>query len=238
MLDTELHVLMPYHPEMEGADMQLGNGSQFPFSLFEGEKGSYVVAFSCGERAEEGMRAGKVPPDTFLTGLVNGRDLCAMLGAMNFELLLNKSCRTGELQVNGEFLRDLANGKALQASPKPAEKRVFKLYAIDPADYPTTVVQAAFEKMRQHSAFRAGWLLAQETEAGLVHCVMALVNPASEQLRHELNLVVQLAHEEKALEVNVTALEPDDPENVASAFRQFPETFYLAPGFDPQKPLE
>ncbi|MEP6822297.1 MAG: hypothetical protein ABI946_08115 [Chthoniobacterales bacterium] len=229
---------MPYHPEMDGAEMQVGNGSEFPFSLFEGEKGSYVVAFSCGERAEEGLRKGEVPPNTFLTALVNGRDLCAMLGAMNFGLLLNKSCRTGELQVNGEFLRDLADGTALQASPEPAERRTFTLYAIDPADYPTAVVQAAFEKMRQHSAFRAGWLLAQETEAGPVYCVTALINPASEQLRHELNLVVQLARDDKALEVNVTALELDEPENVAGAFRQFPETFYLAPGFDPQKPLE
>ena len=51
-------------------------------------------------------------------------------------------------------------------------------------------------------------------------------------------LVRYMARDDKALEVNVTALEVDDPENVAGAFRQFPVTFYLAPGFDPQKPLE
>ena len=94
--------------------MQVGNGSPFPFSLFEGEKGAHVVAFSCGERAEEGLGKGEVPPNTFLTALGNGRDLCAMLGAMNFGLLRNKSCRTGELQVKGAFRRELADGRGVR----------------------------------------------------------------------------------------------------------------------------
>jgi hypothetical protein len=238
LLAAEMDVLMPYQTELEGEMIKIENGAPFPFALFDGEKRQFVMAFSCGERSEEGIRAGKVPNDTFLTGVVNGRDLCEMIGAMKFDLVINRSCQTGELKLNDELLRDLAKGLVLQASTSEPNTERLTFYSIDPADYPTSVVQAAFEKMRQHSAFRAGWMLAQRTDHGPVYCLAALINPESEQLRHELNLIVQLARPNTAMELNVIALDLSDPENVIGAFRQFPVTFYLAPGFDPKKPLD
>ncbi len=238
LLATEMDVLMPYQAEVEGEMIAIENGAPFPFALFEGEKRQFVMAFSSAQRSEEGMRAAKVPENTFLTAVVNGRDLCEMIGVMKFDLVINRSCQTGEVKLNDELLRDLAKGRVLQASPDEPDIKKLTLFSIDPADYPTAVVQAAFEKMRQHSAFRAGWMLAQRTDNGPIYCLAVLINPESEQLRHELNLIVQLARPDKAMELNVTALDLSDPENVAGAFRQFPGTFYLAPGFDPKKPLD
>lgn len=238
LVATKVGVLMPYQTELEGETMGIQNGSAFPFSLFEGEERSFVMAFTSPARAEEWTRAAEVPENTFLSAVVNGHDLCNMIGAMKFDLVINRGCQTGELSLNDDLLRDLGKDLVLKASGGAPDVRSVTLYPIDAADYPTAVVQTAFEKMRQHSAFRAGWMLAQETDHGTVYCLAVLINPASEQLRHELNLIVQLARPDTAMELNVTALDLADPENVAGAFRQFPETFYLAPGYDPTKPMD
>jgi hypothetical protein len=237
LLAAELDVLVPHQPEMEGTTIKIANGEAFPFALFNGESGQFVVAFSSPERAEEGIKAGKVAPDTFLSAVVPGRDLCEMIGAMKFGLVLNKSCTTGELFLNHHLLRDLASGEALQ-SKGPQQTATMKLYTIDPADYPTDIVNAAFQKMRQHSAFRAAWIFAQEGDDGLCYNLAVLINPPSEQLRHELDLIVQLARPNKEMMLRVSALDLGDPENVTGAFRQFPVTFYTAPGFDPAKPFD
>jgi hypothetical protein len=237
LLSAELDVLMPYQNELEGETLRIENGAPFPFALFDSPEGKYVVGFTSPERADEGMKAGKVPPNTFLSCVVNGRELCEMVGVMNFSLVLNKSCPTGEFRMNDALLRDLANGEALRAtSPDHTDKMT--LHQVDPAHYPTDIIQAAFQKMRQHSAFRAAWLLAQHDEKEWWYVLMTLINPPDDQLRHELDLVVQLARSKSDLAVRTAQLDLGNPENVTGAFRQFPDTFYTAPGFDPAKPFD
>ena len=237
LLSAELDVLIPYQNELQGETLKIENGSPFTFALFDSPEGKYVVAFTSPERADEGMKKGKVRPDTFLSCVVNGRDLCELVGVMKFSLVLNKSCATGEFRMNDALLRDLANGEALRATPPDHSARM-TLHQVEPSGYPTDITQAAFQKMRQHSAFRAAWLLAQHDDKEWWYVLMVLINPPNDQLRHELDLVVQLARSKSDLEVRTSQLDLDDPDNVTGAFRQFPETFYIAPGFDPAKPFE
>jgi hypothetical protein len=237
LLSAELDVLMPYQNELEGEMLKVENGAPFPFALFDSPQGKYVVAFTSPERADEGMKAGKVAPDTFLSCVVNGRDLCEMVGVMQLALVVNKSCQTGEYRMNDVLLRDLANGEALR-STHPDHTEHMTLHQVDPAHYPTDIIQAAFQKMRQHSAFRAAWLLAQHDEKEWWYVLMTYMNPPSDQLRHELDLVVQLARSKSDLGVRTSHLDLDNRENVIGAFRQFPTTFYTAPGFDPAKPFD
>jgi hypothetical protein len=236
LLSAELDVLVPYQNELEGEALRIENGAPFPFTLFDSPKGKYVVAFTSPERADEGMKAGSVRPNTFLSCVVNGRDLCEMVGVMKFSLVLNKSCQTGEFRMNDPLLRDLASGEALRSAPAPTAKMT--LHQVEPAGYPTDIIQAAFQKMRQHSAFRAAWLLAQHDEKEWWYVLMAYINPPSDQLRHELDLVVQLARSKADLAVRTSQLDLGNPDNVIGAFRQFPDTFYTAPGFDPAKPFD
>jgi len=238
LLSAELDVLVPYQNELEGEMVKIENGAPFPFALFDSPAGRHVVGFTSPERADEGVKAGKIPPDTFLSCVVNGRDLCEMVGVMKFALVLNKSCQTGELRINDALLRDLANGEALRASPPDHTADKMTLHQVDPAGYPTDIIQAAFQKMRQHSAFRAAWLLAQHDEKEWWYVLMTLINPPDDRLRHELNLVVQLARSKSDLAARTGQLNLEIPENVTGAFRQFPDTFYTAPGFDPAKPFD
>lgn len=82
LLSAELDVLMPYQNELEGETLRIENGAPFPFALFDSPEGRYVVGFTSPERAEEGMKVGKIPPNTFLSCVVNGRELCEMVGVM------------------------------------------------------------------------------------------------------------------------------------------------------------
>src|SRR6185437_13001247 len=116
LLSAELDVLMPYQNELEGEMIKIENGAPFAFALFDSPEGKYVVAFTSPERADEGMKVGNVPPNTFLSCVVNGRELCEMVGVMKFALVVNKSCQTGEFRMNDPLLRDLANGEALRAT--------------------------------------------------------------------------------------------------------------------------
>lgn len=236
MISAEFDVLMPYQSEMEGEKIKIENGAPFPFALFDSPNGPYVVAFTSPARAEEGITAGKMAPNSFLSGVVNGRDLCEIIGAMKFDLVLNKSCKTGEVRLNDALLCDIANGEALHGRPAPEGGRM-TLHKVDPAHYPTDITHAAFEKMRQHSAFRAAWLLAQHDEKESCYVLMTLINPPSDQLRHELNVLVQLARSKSDLAVRVAQLNLEQPDNVTGAFRQF-EPFYTASGFDPAKPFD
>ncbi|HVM49391.1 MAG TPA: hypothetical protein VMU04_15290 [Candidatus Acidoferrum sp.] len=68
----------------------------------------------------------------------------------------SQDCATGDLTIPPNLMRDLANGTALKPLPPKVEERL--LQKLDPADYPTEVIQAAFEVMRRHRNFRAAWV--------------------------------------------------------------------------------
>ena len=94
--------------------------------------------------------------------------------------------------------------------------------------------------MKKHSAFRAAWIFtvgsaenAQRNKQNYI--LLVLMNPANEQLRHELIIVVQLSAK-PGDQSTVMALDEKNEVYVRDFFKRFPTTFYNAVGFDPQNP--
>jgi hypothetical protein len=147
----ELCALMPYHPELDGTEFKLENGMEFPFVMFDESEGPTVALFSSEARAEEGMNKGGVAENTFCVATLRAEQMLEILGTMNLRASLNKSCATGSFFFGPDLMRDLVNGKALEPlETDPTEERTVDL--IDPADYPTDVIQPLFETLRRIAA--------------------------------------------------------------------------------------
>ena len=107
-------------------------------------------------------------------------------------------CSTGDVSLPPESLLKLASGAAFNPPPfhsKNAER--LRLDKVDPADYPTALVQAVFEYCRQHGQFRAVWLFTrtmagQPAAARKAYYVLVLMEPRDEALLHDFLLVGQV----------------------------------------------
>jgi SseB protein N-terminal domain/SseB protein C-terminal domain len=227
----DLWFLVRYHPELENEDMQIQGGSPLPFVVLQDEAGEVVPLFSSEERLEEGLENGKVPPRTYLAGSMAARQVLEILGATELRAIVNKSCATGSVVIPPDLMRDLANGTALKSSSldRPTVEKV--LSRLDPADYPTNLIQPVFEHMRRHANFRAAWVFgppkgAGDAEGKPVYQLTILMEPRDEALFHDFNLVAQAA-KGKACEVELSLLDETDATEIARLFRQA-QPFYVA----------
>lgn len=234
----ELWFLMRYHPEIEGEWMQLKNGSPLPFAMLEDGQGVVVPLFSSEERLDEGLERGHVPPRKYSAGTMPAVEILEILGKAELRAVINKSCATGEVTILPNLMRDLADGTALKPQPTgpPARARLKKL---DPANYPTDLIQPVFEFMRLHRNFRAAWVLGfADTEPqpanGRGYHLMFLMDPRDEQVFHDLNLIVQAARA-KTDDVQLGQLDETDPNYIAKVFREA-TPFYIAADYRPPQP--
>lgn len=236
LCEGDLWVLVPYHPELADQDFQLRNGMPFPFAQFQGEHGLAVPVFSSEERLREGLKRGNVPPGKFLPGTMPALQLLEVLGKSEMKMTLNKSCTTGEITLPPNLLRDIADGSALKPlglGGGPSEQ--VKLKILKPADYPTFLVQSAFDLFRKHRNFRAAWILtprepAQPPPALLPYYLLVLMDPRDEVIFHDFNLVVQSAREKH--EVSTSLANEKDAAYLAGLFRKL-RPFYVAADYRP-----
>lgn len=229
-----LYSLVPYHPEVVDGEMSIQNGSPFPFIRLQGEEGDTVPIFSCLDRVEESLERAGVPANTFVSAALPGRQMLEVIGVMNFHAELNKSCHPGSFIMPPAMMRDLACGEVFQPKAETglSEERTLKF--IDPADYPTDLVQPLFELMRRHKNFRAAWIFGlpePPLTADLTrYQLMVLMDPRDEHIFHELNIVAQNACY-KTVEVHLGRLREDDPAYMESFVDLAPPPFYAAPDF-------
>lgn len=228
----DLWFLVRYHPELENEDMQIQSGSPLPFVVLKDEAGEVVPLFSSEERLEEGMETGKVPPRTYLACSMPARQVLEILGTTGLRAIINKSCATGSIVIPSDLMRDLANGTALKPLPldgcPPVEKVLTRL---DPADYPTNLIQPVFEHLRRHANFRAAWVFGPPKGAGKarsrpVYQLAILMEPRDATLFHDFNMVAQAA-KGAACEVELTLLDEKDAAVIADLFRQA-QPFFVA----------
>jgi SseB protein C-terminal domain/SseB protein N-terminal domain len=233
LLEGELWFLMPYQPDLEGEVIELKNGMPLPFVQLQDERGPVVPLFSSEERVDEGLAKGKVPPRTFSAGAMPAQQAFAILGGAKLHAVLNKSCGTGEILLSPELLRDLANGTALRVpstdgGPQGCEQTV---QLIDPADYPTDLVQRMFEFVRQHREFRAAWIFespegAPLPQGGRRYQVLVLMDPRDDAIFHDFRLVAGIAPQTQD-EINLGLLDETDAPYLAALFQRV-SPFYLA----------
>jgi hypothetical protein len=229
--EGDLWFLVPYHPEVEGELIELKNGMPLPFSQFEEKDGPVVPLFSSFERAREAMKKSRLPARTFSTGSMPAKQVLAILGRLELRAELNKSCRTGGLILPPNMMRDVADGSALQPDTEHPPRVQGKLQILDPADYPTDLVQPAFEALRQHRNFRAAWIFergkGQPTPGGgRRYQMLILMDPRDATIFHDFNLVVNAACQ-RIDELELGYLDESDAAYIANLWQKAP-AFYTA----------
>jgi hypothetical protein len=233
LTEGELCALIPYHPEVVDTTMQIENGSPFNFVMATDGEGEAVLLYTSEARAEEGLKMAQVPPNTYCTARMAARQMLDVLGRMNMRALLNRSCATGCFLMPADLMRDLVSGAALEPMPLATEEQEHVLNLIDPADYPTDLIQPLFESLRRHQEFRAAWVLrhpAPTAGGGTHYQIMLLMDPRDEVIVHDFNLVLVSACQAPD-EVSFGLLDEDD-HAYTEALLQRVAPFYAAPDFD------
>jgi hypothetical protein len=234
--EGELFLLIPNSGDMDLGDcMQLKNGMPVPFLMLQDEEGSLVPIFSSEERAQEGLARGKVPPNTCMIVSMQATQALEALGKCGLRTILNKSCTTPEFILPADLMRDIASGEVfrplLRDDKAPAEERALNL--IDPADYPTDIVQPVFEVLRKHRQFRAAWIFLDgpaAAEGRRLYQLLFLMDPRDAEVHHEVNMVLAALRSELNVEIDHGMVDETDPVYIADMFRQA-TPFYLAADF-------
>ncbi len=233
--EGELWFLVPYHPEIEGGDMILKNGMPLPFSRFKDEDGVFVPIFSSHERVREFMKRSRFSARTFSAGSMPAKQVLEILGKLELRVSLNFECpKTGDVGLPPNMMRDVADGSALAPDTELLQKVEEALNIIGPADYPTDLIQPAFELLRKHPAFRAAWVFerakGQPTAKGWRrYQILVLMSPMDMVIFHDLNLVVQ-STTTPTNKVDIGHLDENDTALLATLWQQAPP-FYTAPDY-------
>jgi hypothetical protein len=188
----ELFLLIRYQPDLVDAAVELKNGAPFPFARIQTDRGESVLAYTSVERAQEGLAKGQVPDMQFVIGSMPARQALEVIGKMNFSMTLNQGCATGQVVLPPDLLRDLADGTALKPLPPSGQVENITLKIMDPANYPTGVVQDAFELFRRHAAFRAAWIFTR-SDTPEAYYMIVVMQPRDAALFHDFNLVAAAA---------------------------------------------
>lgn len=235
----DLWFLMKYHPEIENQSLELKNGMPVPFVRLKSDFAEFtevVPVYSSEARVLEGLKKGSIPSRTFLPACISAIQMLEILGHLKLPMVINKGCATGELTLPPELLRDIANGKALKPLGIGSGKsQKLELKIIDPADYPTKLVQAAFEVFRKHKNFRAAWIFTRVVEPlppSQTYYVLVLMDPRDEQIFHDFNLVMQNTRED--YEVSLSAANEKNQADIANTFKHA-KPFYVAADYHPPK---
>ncbi len=231
LADGTLWFLVPYHPEVENSVLQLKNGSPLPFVRVKDQVGQVVPIFSSEERVNEGLKNGRVGPKTFSPASMPARQLLEVLGKVNIHAIVNKGCSTGSLVIPPDLMRALADGTALAPrAMSSGEAKQVTLTILNPADYPTNLVQPVFEVIRKHKNFRAAWIFGPPASASpsarKVYYLLILMDPRDSILFHDLNMVVQAARSD-SFDVEMSLADEKNPQYIASVFKQA-SPFYVA----------
>jgi hypothetical protein len=228
----ELFLLSDYHPELMGATVELQDGMRFPFIQVQSVQGPTVPAYTSLERANEGLVRCHALTRNYAIGAMAARQALEVIGKMNFTMTLNKGCSTGEVWLPANLLRDVADGSVFRPLPRKGHQNM-NLTLIQPADYPTDLVHAAYELFRQHRNFRAAWIFTRDDQPA-AYFLIVLMEPRDETQLHDLRLVVQSigGREHPVL---TEAVNEQSAEHIAAMFKCGPP-FYLAPDYPPPPP--
>jgi len=235
LCEGDLWLLMPFHPEIANEKIEMKSGMPLPFTRLQSEDGEVVVAYSSEERAMEGLKKANVPPHTFMSAVMPALQVLEILGKMNLPMSVNRGCITGEVTLPPVLLRDLADGTALQPLGIGGKTEEVALDLINPADFPTDLLQPVFELFRKHKNFRAAWIFSratagQPTSAQRHYCLLLLMDPRDAKLFHDFNLVAQAAKGKH--ELTLSLMDEKDPAYTTVLFRQA-RPFYVAADFQP-----
>ena len=227
--ESMLTFLMPYHPEMEGI-VELGNGDTMTFSVWQSPKGQFIPVFTSLERATRAIEATGAPDHRYAVAEMKGEWLFHAISGQKERVVINPACGTGEMYLDGNAVKMLADGSILKPMAPRAEERG-ALVVVEAADYPTDFIQPLFQFLRGRSEVRAAWIFREETPADAEKptYVFGLLGPEiTEELTQDFGIVATGACPPNA-GYGLMSLSPDDPAE-AAAMAKFPP-FYAAPDY-------
>jgi hypothetical protein len=228
---NNLCALIPYHPEMVG-NFQIENGMPCPFIMTHDDRGEAVLLFSSEARADEAVKTGRFPESKYTTAAMPARQMLEIIGKMELRAIINPACATGTFEAPPDMMRDLASGVALQPLPSgPIVERIFNV--IDPADYPTDLIQPLFEVSRRDWRYRAAWVMRGKEPAaagGTSYAFFVWIDPPDAALVHDCNIVLQNSRNETD-EASITVLDEQRRRDLDLLFSQT-APFHKAPDFD------
>lgn len=233
--EGDLWMLVPFHPEVANEEMNYLEGEPLPFLRTQSKDGVMVAVYSSQARALEGLKKAGMKPNAYMPAIMSALDVLGMLGKLELKMSLNQGCATGAVLLPPKSLRDLAAGTALKPSGADGESEQLRLDKVDPADYPTDLLQPVFEFFRRHEQFRVAWIFSRTMpgQPAPLHkpCyLLVLMEPRDGALFHDFLLVAK--SEPRAYEVNISLTESNEPELIANLFRQA-QPFYVAAGYQP-----
>ena len=218
-----------YHPSLKGT-FAGGGDAGYVHQVKATRRRKWPLSSA---RADEGARRfGK--GRRFIT--VNA-GACVVENLATAEVGVNAGCATGSLSIPPAMMQGVVDGSLLRPpdSGSPIPRQTWKFRRLDPADYPTKIVQPAFEVMRRFRNFRAAWIYglmdAPPPPALPAYRLLVLMDPRDAAVFHELRMVMGVAMPDVATVEMALALE-QDPAEVASLFRQA-APFYVAHDFEP-----
>ncbi len=173
-----------------------------------------------------------MPPNTFCTAKMKAREMLEILGKMNMQALLNKGCSTGAFILPPDMMRDLASGEAFKPTVPTGKTEEFTLKIVEPADYPTDLIQPLFETLRRDRKFRAAWVFRKPeptAEAGTRYMFMVVMNPRDEVLEHDFRIVLANTNQPPN-EASATFVDESDAACIAVLLKAG-RPFYRAPDF-------
>ncbi len=228
LCEGELWALVPFHPELTDEVIELENGMPFPFVQLEDEKGAIVPIFSSEARVDEALARAGLSPRKYSAAAMPAQQMLEVLGAMDLRVVLNKGCATGTLVLPPNLLRDLASGRALEPMRSDQGSVERELAILDPADYPTHLVQPLFEILRRHRHFRAAWIFRDGALSATppTYQVLVYMDPRDEVLFHDLNMTLSAAAQGQP--VGIGSVTEDGPMSVAGLFQAAPPFFVAA----------
>lgn len=233
--ETELVFLLPFHPELEGATMGLKNGDQLPpFVIWSSPTdGRRIPIFSSIDRAQEACRK--------TCSRENQYALCDMPGQQLFEIL---SCQPDAIAINPAtsfpaLLMDIHGVKQLaRRGPGQAEgeQKSGRVQLLTAADYPTKLVQALFQYLRECSGVRAAWLAKDlgRTEPGTGYIIMVLGACDQKKIQDGI-IIVAGSSIDKDETLHVGFMDGDNAAALAETEKFTP--FYAAPDYKAADPL-
>ena len=225
--EGSLWPLIPFEKGKAGDLIEIANGQPFPFVLLREPEGQAVPVFTSEARAEEGVRRAKVSKYAYSICHLQAMQFLEILGTTKFGAVFNKGCATGSITIWPDLMRDLVSGAAFKPhSLSQGDMLEQKVDLLNPADYPTELVQRAFESFRRHKNFRAAWVFGGEKDGKRGYHLLALMDPRDEAIYHDFNLTVHSNHSQ-AYGIFLGLLDERDQTYVENFFRQA-KPFYVA----------
>lgn len=230
LCESTLVFLMPYHPEIMGT-MSLKNGDQGPkFVVWKGAEGLRIPIFTSIERANEACKKIGARDKQYALAEMNGQQLFALLSSQKYSVMINPACGPATTHLDTNAIKMLADGSIL----KPIDdgpRREGKVVIVDPADYPTDLLQPLFFFLRNRKEVKAAWLfreadLPPDSKVSYVFVLKVVGN--AEKLKQDF-AVVATGAAPPDVEFGVTTLDAANKPLVAITAKATP--FYAAPGF-------